>query len=141
MRAIFLWAVGNLAWTLLIYASTVAYSRFKKLPTDIMLNILGALLTTGAALATVHWATSLLIRARTDTVWYYVGIAWLAAGGAAACGLLLVLITSLLGDLREDSRLEQFFRPFYVAVYVFSGLSISIGLLGLFLPSRCFTRH
>ena len=137
MRYIILWAVGNLAWMALVYSVSFAYDRFKKRPTNTLLNSLGTLLATASAAIAVRLRTPFMIHLPTGSFWYYVGVGLVAAFGPAVCGMFIFTIASLFDkyDPFDTGWFNQLARPFYVSFLLFGSVGMLLGLLALLLPS------
>ena len=137
MKVLIVWAVGNLAWMVLVYCVTLAYSRFRKRPTSTLLSVLGTLLATASAMIAVRWWTPLMIHAPQGTFWYYVGVALLATAGPGLCGLVILVVLSACDkDLTEMGWFNQLALPFYVSFYLFGGLVTLGGLIGFLASLR-----
>lgn len=136
MRPVITWAIGNLAWMMVVYCVTWAYRRVRSRPGNAGLNVIGSLFATGVALAAVHWGASFMIHSRPGSVWYYFGLVWLSALGVGGVGMLLMAIESILSDAGwgELNMFHQLALPFYVSFWLFGALSLLGALLGWLLP-------
>jgi hypothetical protein len=125
-KVILSWAVGNLCWMLLVYGLTLAYYRFRRRPARSVFNALGTLLATTAGVAAAAWARN-TTTVPAGTPVYYVGLTYVAFGGAAVVGILLIVCADHLtgrSSTNTNHWLGQLLMPFYVSMAIWLLLSL-----------------